>query len=236
MRMWMAAALTCALSGCGTSAVGTGSGGSTGGAGSGSGGGSGSGSGGSTGGLPTCDITTRPQDPTDRDGGPFDPMSKICNSIVLGGAWVPQECFIAVAGGGTQDGGPVPSPAGGLLLDGDYDLFRWQRVLFSGQCDPNSTTSTTRRTFRVFNGATYIQWAGTNRTAAMMDTDYWYDSTTRTSGHTLSFVSFDCAVIPVLSYGYTADGDEFTYFAYTGGEDGSGNLETIATYRRTCRR
>ena len=69
------------------------------------------------------------------------------------------------------------------------------------------------------------------------DTDYWYDTTMSVSGHTLALVSFNCGTpFDQKSYGFTASGEDLSYFAFSGGLDGTGELLTIVSYRRTCRR
>ena len=51
----------------------------------------------------------------------------------------------------------------------------------------------------------------------------------------LQVASFDCGEsFGVTSYSYTASGDLFTYFAYSGGAAGAGDLQSVVRYRRTC--
>jgi hypothetical protein len=40
----------------------------------------------------------------------------------------------------------------------------------------------------------------------------------------------------IYSYGYTATGDDLTFFNYTGGSDGNGDVFSVDRYRRTCAR
>jgi hypothetical protein len=235
------AALLCALAGCGGgTAARDGAAGSTGAGGvatGGAGGTTGGAAGGNSGGLPACPIATRPNDPTNPEGGnPIDSSTPICNTVAMDGAWVTDECFEMVDGGWQQDGGPaLVVPEGGAFLDGDYDLVRYQ-VNFSGQpCAPGPSTGSVNRRIRVFDGGRYVEWAATNRDANGTDTNYWYDTTVSAAGHTLSIVEI-CAAVPLpRSYGYTASGDDFTYFRFSN-EDGTGGLTNVVTYRRTCRR
>jgi len=94
----------------------------------------------------------------------------------------------------------------------------------------------TRRMIRVFGGGTYFEWAASNRaTNGATHDGFWYDTTMRAAGHTLTFVAFECGEsFGITSYGYTASVDEFTYFAYANNADGAGILQTVVRYRRTC--
>jgi hypothetical protein len=144
-----------------------------------------------------------------------------------------EECVERSDGGGVLDGGAIAGPAGGTIRDGDYELVRYLRGATG--CAGATIGETTRRAIRVFGGGTYFEWAATNRDANGTETDYWYDTTLTASGHTLTFSSWDCgASFGVKSYGYSASGDEFVYFAYFGDADGSGELQNAGTYRRTC--
>jgi hypothetical protein len=154
---------------------------------------------------------------------------------VLRGPWVNRGCFDRQGDGGIDDGGVFEGPAGGTIRDGDYDVFLADGSLSSGSCQASASSGTTRRTIRVFGGGTYIEWAGTNRPTTGSDTNFWYDTTVRASGHTLTFVSYDCGdVYTITSYGYTASADEFTYFSYSDNADGAGYLQFVVRYRRTC--
>jgi len=191
--------------------------------------------------LPACAITTRPSDPVNPEGGsPIDStLPNSCSSINLDGAWVTSECFVMVNGGWQQDGGgsPVVVPEGGTIRDGDYDMVRWLGSNSTGECLPVTGVSSTNRRIRIFGGGTFIEWAAMNRDTAGNESNFWYNTTNSVSGHTLMNVGQPCggATLPG-SYGYTASGDDFTYFRYSGGMDGSGDLTTVVTYHRTCRR
>jgi hypothetical protein len=248
-----AAALLCALVGCGSAAKGPdaaagnggggaggtagGAGGSAGSAGAGAGGSLGTGTAGAGGdgsGLPACAITARPQAPIT---GASDGGIGVCNSIVLDGPSIIRGCLERRGDGGVADGGVFDGPTGGAIRDGDYDLVGADGALSSGSCPADYSGGTTRRRMRVFDGGTYIEWAYINTDSAGTDTGLSYDTTVQAAGHTLTFVSFDCSSsFGVTSYGYTAGGDDFTYFAYYDGADGAGDLQTVVRYRRTCRR
>src|SRR6185436_20672199 len=225
-----------------------GSGGTTGVAGSapgGRGGNGGVGLGGTTGaggdgsGLPACEISARPADPTNRgaDSGLILSTSGTCNSIVLNGPWIGRGCFDRQGDGGVLDGGLFDGPAGGVIRDGDYDVISADGSLTTGTCaGGGSAGGETRRRIRVFGGGTYFEWAASNRaTNGATHDGFWYDTTMRAAGHTLTFVAFDCGEsFGVTSYGYTATADEFTYFAYANNAADAGILQTVVRYRRTC--
>ena len=191
------------------------------------------------GGLPACEIYERPADPTNKgaDGGMIPSTSGTCNSIVLRGTWIDRGCFDRQGEGGVRDRGMFDGPAGGVIRDGDYDAIIADNSLTTGTCaGGGSGGGMTRRTIRVFGGGTYFEWAAANRnTNGSADTSLWYDTTMRAAGHTLTFVSYDCGDnIQIVSYGYTATDDSFTYFAYANNADGAGILQTVVRYRRTC--
>jgi len=139
-----------------------------------------------------------------------------CNTFDITGAVVQAE--------GLPDGGAGATPTGGTLVDGDYDLVRYQ-VAVSGS---------TRRTIHLFGGGTRIEWAVADPTASATTVLRANTSITR-AGSTLQ-VTVDCVangVFGTTSYGYTASGDELLLF-FT--NPSSGELLTLYTYRRTCTR
>src|SRR4051812_35632264 len=151
------------LAGCGGGSAASGSGGGGGAGAPGAGGSAGmhgaggaGANGGPSGGLPPCGGTTPPPGPVDPPGitaaGGFPhPRAPASNPLDPSGAWVLPEVFTWGDAGAVSDGGVPGAPTGGVVLDGDYDLVR---VLY-----PNASTHTTRRTFRVFDGGTYIERA-----------------------------------------------------------------------------
>jgi hypothetical protein len=193
----------------------TGTGGQVGGAGV-SGAGGASATGGASGGLPTCAITAEPHDP---DAG-------VCNSIAITGATIVPEPVVGTTGGITLDGGAVEIPMGGTILDGDYDLVRWQ----------DNITGSTRRTIRVFGGGTYLEWAGVDVGfyADGGDLDFRYDATEHVNGTSLVVDHTDCSDgAPADDFGFTVAGDEIILFNTTGG---GGSVVAVDTFRRTCLR
>jgi hypothetical protein len=159
----------------------------------------------------------------------------MCNSIVLDEPAINRGCFDRLGAGGVADGGTFDGPTGGAIHDGDYDLVSADTSLSSGTCPADYSGGTTRRRIRVFGGGTYIEWAYANSGGSGGDAGLSYDTTVQAAGHTLTFASFDCSSsFGVSSYGYTASSGDFTYFAYSGGADGSGDLQTVVRYRRTC--
>jgi hypothetical protein len=192
---------------------------------------------GDVGDLPACDVSTRPADPTNRgaDGGLITSSSGTCNSIVLMGPTVVRGCFDRQGDGGVLDGGVFAGPAGGPIRDGDYDVISADSSLSTGTCASSTSSGTTQRAIRVFGGGTYIEWGAVNHGTSGVDTNLYYDTTMRAAGHTLTFVSYDCGdTFQVVSYGYTATDESFTYFAYSDNADGAGYLQTVVRYRRTC--
>ncbi|HMF42875.1 MAG TPA: hypothetical protein VKQ32_19520 [Polyangia bacterium] len=219
-RVGRVAGLLCVLAGCGGGLAGpdgaAGSGGAT--------GTGGSGASSNPNGLPACAIGSTPP-----DAGP-GPTTSGCNTILIG-TFVANECFTMVDGG--LVGGPAP--VGGKILDGDYNLVRYQNSVpnADGSCTPS--TATTNRTVRIYNGGTYFEWFALNRDSAQNEMTFSYDTTMSAAGHVLTFVSWDCGTsFSEQTYGYTANVDDFVYFRYTGGVDTGGDLTTVATYRRSC--
>ena len=242
VRLTVMGAAFLVLAGCGGGSGASGSGGRGGGAGDpgsggsagarSTGGGSGSGGagarGGSGGGLPACAITTRPPDPVDTaDGGFHDVRTHVCNSIDPTGPWVVPEVFIWGDAGAISDGGQSEAPTAGVVLDGDYDLVR---ILYAG-----ASKNSTRRTFRVFDGGTYIERAVLTQDPTVDGgmTDFWYDTTEAPAG--TSFGSQSVCGTVAATDAYTADGDTLTLFVYAHSEQDPSPIG-IDIYRRTCTR
>ncbi len=183
---------------------------------------------GTDGGLPACAVAARPADPMDPtgDAGFHDPSSHQCNTIDPAGPWVDAELFAWGDGGAASDGAAPPTPTGGAILDGDYDLVRLQ--LPSG-------SMRTRRSIRVFDGGRYIE-----RAVLIADpkadggvAGYWYDTAGTPSGAAVGGES-SCAPVDATE-AYTADGDLLTLFVYQHTTNEPAPIG-IDTYRRTCRR
>ena len=230
------------LAGCGGGSGTSGSGGRGGGAGTpGSGGsagapgpGGGTGAGGvgakgGSGGLPACALTTRPQDPVDAtaDAGFHDPRTQVCNTVAPNGPWVIPEVFTWGDAGAVSDGGLPGAPTAGVVLDGDYDLVR---ILY-----PSASKNPTRRTFRVFDGGTYIERAVLTQDPTVDGgmTDFWYDTTEAPSG--TSFGSQSVCGAVAATDAYSADGDTLTLFVYLHSVQDASPIG-IDIYRRTCTR
>lgn len=206
------------IAGCGggSSPTGTGGHGGTGTGGQVGGAGGASATGGTSGGLPTCAVTAEPHDP---DAG-------VCNSFAITGATIVPEPVVGTTNGITLDGGAVETPMGGTILDGDYDLVRWQ----------DNITGSTRRTLRVFGGGTYLEWAGVDVAyyADGGNLDFRYDATEHVTGTSLVVDHTDCTDGPAADdFGFTVAGDELILFNTIGG---GGSVAAVDTYRRTCTR
>lgn len=176
-------------------------------------------------GLPRCAVTTHAQDPAN-DGGAVPAM---CNTLEFGAGWVIDEgaSTVPVDGGLIVDGG-VEYATGGVIADGDYDLVRWQEM---GAGGPQ-----TRRSLRVFDGATFIEWRTDNQDSAPEPAalSYRFNASARASG-TMLGISVVCGQVPITSgYGYSAGGDQLLLF-YEGEPPGP-TVFTVFFYQRTCTR
>ena len=160
----------------------------------------------------------------------IDPTNGTCNTIALDAPPVTSQALDAVDGGALADGGAIEAPAGGTILDGDYDLTHWL----------DQAGDTSIRTIRVFGGGTYIEWAESHVfDSGLLDAGYvniWYDTTVQSSGQTLNLVSYDCGGdVLITSYGFTVRGDDLILFAYNTSAT-SQSLYSVDTYHRTCTR
>jgi hypothetical protein len=143
-----------------------------------------------------------------------------CNSVPIEGRKLTRE---PVTGG---DAGPVPTPAGGVIVDGDYELVGYRTSVVDRSL---------RGRIRVTGGATRIEWAST-MWLQNTSIDLRYNTRTRAEGTTLRFEAVECVssntVFDTKAYSYTANGDDLTFFYVL--DDGTVN--NIYTYRRLCRR
>ena len=139
-----------------------------------------------------------------------------CNTFELTGSVVQAEDL--------PDGGAGATPVGGTLVDGDYDLVRYQVP----------GTGSTRRTIRLFGGGTRIEWAVADPTASTT-IELRANTSITPAGNTLQ-VTVDCmanGLFGTTSYGYTASGDELViFYPYPS----TNPLVDVYTYRRTCTR
>jgi hypothetical protein len=63
-----------------------------------------------------------------------------------------------------------------------------------------------------------------------------YDTTASATGHTLTFLSYNCGKqLLDESYGYSASGEQLTFYNNAEAPD-PGTLIAVDTYRRTCTR
>ncbi len=175
------------------------------------------GAGGSSG-QPACAIAARPDDPVNPDGG----VATGCNTLAFGADWVSTE-FV--------DAGTTEEPAAGAMIDGDYDLVR-HRIIGISQ-------SRTRRSLRIFDGGSYIEWLVNNEVsngdASVMNGDASFDTRQQPSGTAPFSLTFTCGspelLTPDYTFAYTASGDELLIFTYY-----TGRLVSVYTYRRSCSR
>lgn len=171
--------------------------------------------------LPACAVTTHAAYP---DGGTSDPCA---DSFPFGGALLGAERFSVSDEGCVGDDGAAGTegPVGGMPLDGDYDLARFRSNIFGDE--------RTRRTLRVFNGGTYIEWLADNEDPGADGgfDEFRYDTSVELSGNTLAVRRTCGPVTPTATYGFSAQGDSLTLFNY---RNGSGPLDTIYGYQRVC--
>lgn len=182
------------------------------------GGGSGAGGSGGSGGGVTCAIQTRP----------ITSGAAVCNTLAFGADWVSADLLDPGDGGVSLDGGASDQPAGGTLVDGDYDLVRVRSGTFGMR--------RTRRSIRIFDRATYVEWLMDNDSvtpdAGVMS--YRFDTTSVVSGTDLAMIMVTCGDNAFSNrFGYTAAGNEITLYQYA---NSVGQLENVFTYRRSCTR
>jgi hypothetical protein len=143
---------------------------------------------------------------------------------------VTPEVAAPTDGGVALDGGASEEPSGGSMPDGDYDLIRYRII--------GTPSGRTRRSVRIFEGGTFIEWLidneNSNGDAGVTVTDFRIDTRQQPSGPDPFMLTITCGgdvISPQFSYSYTATGDELVLFNYFGGR-----LVNIYTYRRTCAR
>jgi hypothetical protein len=184
--------------------------------------GQGNGGAGGAGALPRCAVaTTTDAAPRDDAGNVVD-----CNAFGISGPWCQPEPFMGDGDAGVAlDGGALEDPAGGTILDGDYDLIRYRTTF----------TTQTRRTIRIFGGVTYIQWAVGQENASVDGgvAESRLDTAVASTGNTLEVLSVDCGNLSTKAYGFTVSGNDLTLFNIQSTSPLTGN---VYTYRRTCSR
>jgi len=136
------------------------------------------------------------------------------------------EPFTAGDGGVALDGGALETPAGGTLVDGDYQLVRYRSNVASGR--------STKRTIGVYDGATYVEWAAYEKGGSAFGADQILrlNTTMSAAGLTWKVVGVNCGSLAATGYGYTASGTELDLYDV----DASGVLQNVYTYQRTCSR
>jgi hypothetical protein len=137
------------------------------------------------------------------------------------------ESFTAANDGGVLlDGGAQEFPAGGSLVDGDYDLIRYRSSVAGGD--------STKRTIAVYDAATYIEWAvdDIGGPSALGHQVLRLNTTMNVAGTAWRVVTVNCGSLATDGYGYTASGTELDLFNL----DSSGVVQNVYTYRRTCSR
>ncbi len=228
LRWWVAFACLggAPLIGCGgrsPGSVGTGSGGvggtgdrvtESGGAGGsaasgGRGGGGGNGRDATTG-SGTCAIPEQTPNPSD------------CTDFTPAGSYCMVQRGIKGDGGIYLPGGDLFVPAGGALIDGDYDLVQYYGGIYS---------QPTRRTIRLFNAGTYIEWSIDNDNPPSDGgvTHYRFNSAQTPAGTSLGNLKGTC--IPNVSgseFGYSATGDQLEIIDFY--------AESLFVYQRRCTR
>jgi hypothetical protein len=123
-------------------------------------------------------------------------------------------------GGIYLPGGLLDVPAGGTLVDGDYEMVRavW-----------GTETLHTQRTIRLSNGGSYSEWVidqDSPQDAGV--THYRINATLAASGTTLQVTATNCTGTVANSFGYTAAGDELDLFNFS--------AAAVFVYKRICTR
>jgi hypothetical protein len=186
--------------------------------------------GGASGALPTCAIVAQPPDPDAGYG--ISATADTCNSLTVPATSISATGLAPIDGGVVLDGGVIESPAGGTILDGDYQMVRWMN-------NPDDGETITQRAIRVFEGGAYIEWAfkQPDQVTVGSTDNVRYDTRATVSGHTMTFSVTCGGGVLMPNYDYTASGDLLAFFVYaedyTTGEYGYLSLDT---YQRTCTR
>jgi len=199
-------------------------------------------------GLPICAVTSRPGDPlnvdasadaapgsapgTANDDDDCNQLQQVSGSTqvldCLTGPLCKPERFAVADGGAVEaDGGTLPPPAGGTVIDGDYQLVRYRSVV--------SGVPTTRRSIAIYSGGTYVEWAAdelATSTTSGADEVLRLNTTMSASGSIWTVAGVNCGSLGTTQYLYTASGTELDLYDV----DASGVVQNIYTYQRTCSR
>jgi len=200
-------------------------------------------------GLPICAVTSRPGDPlnvdapadaapgsapgTANDDDDCNQLQQVSDSTrvldcLTGPLCKPERFAVADGGAVEEDGGTLPPPTGGTVVDGDYQLVRYRSVV--------SGVPTTRRSIAIYSGGTYVEWASYEEAEATISGSepvlLRLNTTMSASGSTWTVASVNCGSLGTTQYLYTANGTELDLYD----TDASGVLQNIYTYQRTCSR
>ncbi len=152
------------------------------------------------------------------DGGVADDLP--------GPTCAPQSFTAANDGGVLLDGGAAEFPAGGTLVDGDYDLIGYRSSVAGG--------ASTKRTIAVYDAATYVEWAVDEMggSSILGHQVLRLNTTMSAAGFTWEVATVNCGSLAATGYGYTVRGTELDLFNL----DSSGVVQNVYTYQRTCSR
>jgi hypothetical protein len=134
--------------------------------------------------------------------------------------------FAADGGEVTLDGGAPELPAGGTLVDGDYQLVRYRSNVASGH--------SSKRTIGIFDGATYVEWAAYEKGGSAFGGDeiLRLNTTMSAAGSVWKVAAVNCGALAATGYGFTASGTELDLYDF----DANGRVQNVYTYQRTCSR
>jgi len=149
------------------------------------------------------------------------PMLEDCTDFAPTGALIMPEQAVPGDGGIYLPGGELASPAGGTLIDGDYDLVRvvWTQ------------TRRTQRTIRISNGGTFFEWVinQDDLQTAGATMHYRFNTTMSQSGTSLNVTAIGCSTDLSDTFGFTAAGDELDLFNLS-------STNALFVYKRKCTR
>ena len=142
-----------------------------------------------------------------------------CTEFEPTGAVITPERAVLGDGGIYLPGGELASPAGGTLVDGDYDLVRavW-----------GTDMRKTQRTIRISNGGTFFEWSinQDDPQAASGTMHYRFNTTMSPSGMVITTTAIGCGASLSNMFSFTAAGDELSLFNL--------NADGLFVYKRSC--
>jgi hypothetical protein len=199
-------------------------------------------------GLPVCTVTSRPGDPlnadasadaagsapeTANDDDDCNQLQQVSDSTrvldcLIGPLCKPERFAVSDGGAVEADGGTLPPPTGGTIVDGDYQLVRYRSVV--------SGVPTTRRSIAIYSGGTYVEWAAYEQAESTISDSQpvllRLNTTMSASGSVWTVASVNCGSLATTQYLYTANGTELDLYDL----DAGGALQNVYTYQRTCSR